>query len=582
MCGIFFSCQRARREGEDNSAEFSELFQALKEANTSRGPDVQDIISTSVNSVELNFFASELRLRGDEPVAQPHHDDAGNILCWNGEIFEGIEVSPEENDGIKLFGLLQKTETAEDIRDILGCIEGPYALVYYHKALQKIFIARDPLGRRSLLVHMPNEQNPRFLLSSVSIGAHPLYDLEELSTRSIFYIDVDQLSTTEMLNFDTCLLSLPRQRPENPLPFAIPQTVNRVIPGEEPSVKDLDHIPDYLVKAVDDLIYHLDRSVMLRVRDIPQHSCSKGNARVAVLFSGGIDSTMLAYLAHRHIPLDEPIDLLNVGFENPRKILVQAEGNLGALPRREKKAKLRDRMEYGTIDVTYNVPDRLTGLQEVEELRRLCPGRLWNFVEINVPYEEYQGARATVEALMFPGRTVMDLSLAIALYFAARGIGQVRDNPESEAKPYTSTARVLLNGLGSDELLGGYGRYRTAYKAAGWQAIIDELQLEIDRIPARNLGRDDRVISSHGKETRHPFLSLSVVSFLAQLPVQHKLDPRLPPGLGEKMLLRLAARKVGLVEASARKKRAMQFGSHSARMSPGEADRKGDLLIAEQ
>ena len=108
-----------------------------------------------------------------------------------------------------------------------------------------------------------------------------------------------------------------------------------------------------------------------------------------------------------------------------------------------------------------------------------------------------------------------------------------------------------------------------------------KLQLEIDRIPTRNLGRDDRVISSHGKETRHPFLSLSVVSFLAQLPVQTKLDPRLPPGLGEKMLLRIAARKVGLLEASSRKKRAMQFGSHSARMGPGDGDRKGDLLLGD-
>ncbi len=155
---------------------------------------------------------------------------------------------------------------------------------------------------------------------------------------------------------------------------------------------------------------------------------------------------------------------------------------------------------------------------------------------------------------------------------------------------------MLLNGLGSDELLGGYGRHRTAFKAAGWQAVIDEvciidtilrgtslslpqLQLEIDRIPTRNLGRDDRVISSWGKETRHPFLSLSVVNFLAQLPVHMKMDPRLESGLGEKLLLRLAARKVGLVEASSRKKRAMQFGSHSARMAPGEGDKKGDILI---
>ena len=93
------------------------------------------------------------------------------------------------------------------------------------------------------------------------------------------------------------------------------------------------------------------------------------------------------------------------------------------------------------------------------------------------------------------------------------------------------------------------------------------------------MGRDDRVISSWGKETRHPFLSLSVVNFLAQLPVHLKMDPRLEQGVGEKLLLRLAARKLGLVEASGRKKRAMQFGSHSARMAPGENDRKGDLSL---
>jgi asparagine synthetase B (glutamine-hydrolysing) len=103
-----------------------------------------------------------------------------------------------------------------------------------------------------------------------------------------------------------------------------------------------------------------------------------------------------------------------------------------------------------------------------------------------------------------------------------------------------------------------------------------QLQLEIDRIPLRNLGRDDRVISSHGKETRHPFLSLTLVSFLARLPVHLKMDPRVETGLGDKMLLRLAARKVGLVEASSRKKRAMQFGSHSARM---EGEKRGDISI---
>jgi len=207
----------------------------------------------------------------------------------------------------------------------------------------------------------------------------------------------------------------------------------------------------------------------------------------------------------------------------------------------------------------------------------LCPDRVWNFVEIDVPYAESQAARTAIEQLMWPRETVMDLSLAMALYFAARGVGRVRQG--DQYIDYTSPARVLLNGLGSDELMGGYGRHQTAYTHKGWQGVIDELQLELDRIPTRNLGRDDRVISSHGKETRHPFLSLSVVKYLASLPVHQKLDPRLPIGFGDKTLLRLAVHRLGLKEASSRKKRAMQFGSHSARMESGEKERRGDLLI---
>ena len=89
---------------------------------------------------------------------------------------------------------------------------------------------------------------------------------------------------------------------------------------------------------------------------------------------------MFVDVSHRHVPIDEPIDLLNVAFENPRKMLVRTDGSVGGMPKRQNEQKLREPTDYTKVAVDYSVPDRLTGLQELEELRRVCPGRIWNFV----------------------------------------------------------------------------------------------------------------------------------------------------------------------------------------------------------
>ncbi|TFK57417.1 hypothetical protein OE88DRAFT_130909 [Heliocybe sulcata] len=558
MCGILFSA-RTYISGNPEDDSLKELLLKLQTANARRGPDAQQSIEFVESSKDgnerlaLRFYSSELRLRGDEPVVQPHYAGHGSdILCFNGEIFDGVDIKPHENDGRKFYELLQACQSSEEIRDCIGGIEGPYAFVFYQNSTGRIFFARDPLGRRSLLIHRPTECNPHFILTSVSIGYHPEYQLEEIDTTMLFCLELRGVGSS---NGSLC-------------------RVNRDLPENPPLLSSLDVIPDFLSATVDDLIRELDRSVRLKVECIPRPSEAKSKSSVAVLFSGGIDSAILAFLAHRHIPLEEPIDLLNVAFENPRKIQGKVSGSKkrGNKPRNEQEEQI-------TADVSWLVPDRISGLKETEELRRLCPGRRWNFVEINIPYQEYQDARETVESLMFPSQTVMDLSLAMALYFASRGNGITRKHPDAAPEPYSSPARVLLNGLGSDELFGGYSRHRTAYNTSGWTAVIDELQLELERIPTRNLGRDDRVVSSHGKETRHPFLSLAFLNFIAQLPVHHKMDPRTELGTGDKMLLRLATRKLGLLEASSRRKRAMQFGSHSARMEGGGVQRRGDLLV---
>jgi asparagine synthetase B (glutamine-hydrolysing) len=112
---------------------------------------------------------------------------------------------------------------------------------------------------------------------------------------------------------------------------------------------------------------------------------------------------------------------------------------------------------------------------------------------------------------------------------------------------------------------------------AGWAGLINEIQLDVSRINQRNLGRDDRIVSDHGKEVRYPFLDEEFVAFLSALPVHLKCDPRRPRGEGDKILLRAYMRWQGLQEVAREPKRAIQFGARTAKM---ESTDKGHVSLS--
>ena len=152
-------------------------------------------------------------------------------------------------------------------------------------------------------------------------------------------------------------------------------------------------------------------------------------ANVAVLFSGGIDSMVIAALADHHVPLDEPIDLLNVAFMTKEKTIPV---NFNKKGRKQKNHCEMPSEEFSKSAAAaaaspgeqFNVPDRVTGRVGLKELQAANPLRIWNFVEINVSLEELQRLRITrILHLIQPLDTVLDDSIGCAVWFASRGAG---------------------------------------------------------------------------------------------------------------------------------------------------------------
>lgn len=286
-----------------------------------------------------------------------------------------------------------------------------------------------------------------------------------------------------------------------------------------------------------------------------------------MLFSGGLDCTVVARMCHDIIPVDQSIDLINVAFENPR-VAANAQ-------------KLRGQEDSGSFNIYEACPDRMTGRKSFAELQEVCPGRAWKFIAVNVPYSEYLGHKAEVVSLIYPHNTEMDLSIACALYFSARGQGiAFTDATTTASTGCTTGARVLLSGLGADELFGGYQRHATAYQRQGYPGLVDELKLDVSRLGKRNLGRDDRVMSHWGKEVRFPYLDEELVRWAIGTPAWEKCDFSNPGGLVEadKRVLRLVALELGMGRVATEKKRAIQFGSRTAKMESGKV--KGTTLLS--
>ena len=198
-----------------------------------------------------------------------------------------------------------ETAAASAARALADRVRGPYALAFYCAAARTLLYCRDPFGRRSLVVQD----------ESVASAA-PRDDgagWAEVTTQGVHYV-------RGCAAWPSVLLRCPRagRRPARP--------------WREPGPAD----------AAKTLGAALAASAVKR-------RCA-GLREVAVLFSGGLDSVVLARLAHDALPADATIDLINVAFGERRGDAEKA-------------------------------PDRLAARCRAHELRRACPSRKFRLIE---------------------------------------------------------------------------------------------------------------------------------------------------------------------------------------------------------
>jgi len=146
----------------------------------------------------------------------------------------------------------------------------------------------------------------------------------------------------------------------------------------------------------------------------------------------------------------------------------------------------------------------------------------------------------------------MDVEIGLPFFFASRTASK-------------SGYDLVLSGQGPDELFAGYSKHASLLDAKGPEALESELWDSTMRTPETNIERDEKAIGSGGCDAFFPYLDRHFVLSSHSLPATMKI--RKGPDKERKWILRRLAIEMGLPEEIAlRSKKATQYSSGSSDM----------------
>jgi asparagine synthase (glutamine-hydrolysing) len=233
----------------------------------------------------------------------------------------------------------------------------------------------------------------------------------------------------------------------------------------------------------------LEQSIQRRVHGLKE---------VAVAFSGGLDSSLVAYLASK---CGVKVNLLHVSLEN------QVET--------EEAMKAADQL---------NLPLQVHLFKD-SDVEKVLP-------KVIALIEEPNPVKA---------------SIGLPFYWVAE-------------KAAEAGFKVLLAGQGADELFGGYQRYVNEYCKEGSEKVRKTMFNDVVGIHESNLERDLKICGFHDVELRLPFASFELAEFALSLPIECKIEQK--TDTLRKLVLRKVALNAGMPSLVVDKpKKAVQYST---------------------
>ncbi len=374
------------------------------------------------------------------------------LLSFYGEIYSENDVLNRIVELVKRADSLRTIYERNEIGDLLSNVDGSFSMVIAEE--DEAIAVRDPIGGAPLYIGQGK--------SSVVISAEK---------RSLIHYGLSRIRSFP----PGCIAYIK----ENTIQF---KRYMKLKFKPEIKGKSIDEIADKLISI-------LGKAFKKRLKD----------SRIAVSFSGGIDSSVTARM-------------LELSGAKPTLVTISS-----ALKKDELSHAIKAAKALGMDHIVREVDE--------EELRRLIP-------EITFIIEE---------------ANVMKAGVGMAFLLTSR-------------EAFKSNIRRLFTGQGSDELFCGYDKFIRALREKGAYAarrLVYELILKAYDI---NLERDFKACISQKVHVLHPFMDLEVLEFSLRIPLKYKiasLEDKL-----RKRIVRKVGSKLGLPDFIIEKpKKAVQYGT---------------------